>query len=282
MASVTNRPETEATAARAKPADTGRLNLAYFTDRPNMTRILSVTIFTIFWEVVGRQLNPLFMTYPSAIAVAGFDMTVSGELPEAMMLSLAPFLTGLAISLVIGVPIGLLMGQFEIVEFSIDPYINALISIPRVALVPLIILWFGLEFQGKAVIIISIAMFPVIINTYAGVKDVRGSLLEIGRAYGATDWQIFTKIVIPAALPFIMVGIRLAVSYAIIGMIVAEFFTAIRGLGGLIVFYSNNFATAKLFVPIVIVGLMGIGLTQGVLALERRLSPWRVSERIRG
>jgi NitT/TauT family transport system permease protein len=254
----------------------------YLREHPNLVRIASVTTFTLLWEIFGRQADPLFMTYPSAIASAAVEMIRSGELGEAIVLSMVPFIIGLAISLTAGIAIGLLIGQFELIEYTLDPYINALLAIPRVALVPLIILWFGLEMEGKIVIIVSVAMFPVIVNTYAGVKDIRGSLLEIGRAYGATELQTFIKIVLPAALPFIMVGVRLAVGYGIIGMIVAEFFTAIRGLGGLIVFYSNNFATAKLFVPIVVVGLMGIGLTQSVLALEHWLSPWRESERMRG
>jgi NitT/TauT family transport system permease protein len=256
--------------------------LRYLRDHPNLIRIASVTIFTLLWEVFGRRADPLFMTYPSAIWSAAIEMVKSGELQEAVLLSMVPFIIGLAISLVAGIVIGLLIGQFDLLEYTLDPYINALLAIPRVALVPLIILWFGLEMQGKIVIIVSVAMFPVIVNTYAGVRDIRGSLLEIGRAYGATEMQTFFKIVLPAALPFIMVGVRLAVGYGIIGMIVAEFFTAIRGLGGLIVFYSNNFATAKLFVPIVVVGLMGIGLTQSGLGLERWLSPWRASERLRG
>jgi NitT/TauT family transport system permease protein len=117
--------------------------------------------------------------------------------------------------------------------------------------------------------------------TYSGIKDVRGSLLEIGKAYGATERQIFTKIILPASVPYIMAGVRLSVGLAIIGMVVAEFFTAITGLGGLIVNYANSFATAKLFVPIIVIGLLGVGLTEFVMWLERRLSRWRTLERER-
>jgi ABC-type nitrate/sulfonate/bicarbonate transport system permease component len=131
-------------------------------------------------------------------------------------------------------------------------------------------------------ILVSVAIFPVIVNTYSGIKDVRGSLLEIGRAYGATDLQIFLKIVLPAAVPFIMAGVRLSVGLAIIGLVVGEFFTALSGLGGMIVEYSNNFATAKLFVPVIVIALMGVMLTELVVFLERRLSRWRISERERG
>ena len=249
---------------------------------PNVIRVTSVVLFLLLWEYVGRRMDPIFMTYPTAVARAAVEITRSGELPEAFLLSMLSFGLGLGISIVAGIVIGLLIGQFWFLEYTLDPYINALYAIPRVALIPLVILWFGLELTGKVVIVISIAIFPVIINTYAGVKDVRGSLLEIGRAHAATGSQIFFKIVLPAALPFIMAGVRLAVGLGIIGMIVAEFFTAIKGLGGLIVLYSNSFATAKLFVPIIAVGVLGVLLTQAVLYIEHRLAPWRLSERNRG
>jgi ABC-type nitrate/sulfonate/bicarbonate transport system permease component len=147
--------------------------------------------------------------------------------------------------------------------------------------VPLIMLWAGIEVTGKITIIVSIAIFPVIINTYAGIKDVRGNLLEIGYAYAATNRQQFFKIVLPASLPYIMAGVRLAVGLAIIGMVVAEFFTAVNGLGGLIIDYANKFATALLFVPIIVIGLLGVILTEIVVRIERRLSRWRIAERAR-
>ena len=248
---------------------------------PNRVRAVAVILFFIFWEIVGRDMNPLFMTYPTAIFQATWEITLRGDLPEAFIASTGPFLIGLAISIVGGIAIGVLIGQFWLLEYILDPFINALYAIPRIALVPLIMLWFGLERNGKVAILVSIAIFPVIINTYAGIKDVRGGLLEIGRAYCASEWQLFAKIVLPASIPYIMAGVRLCVGLAIIGMIVAEFFTAITGLGGLIIRYSNAFATAKLFVPIIVVGFLGVGLTGIVMLIERRISRWRYLERER-
>lgn len=249
--------------------------------RPNLVRSISVAVFFVCWEVFGRDMDPLFMTYPSAIAGAAWELTASGVLAEAMMESLIPFVVGLAISIVGGILIGVLIGQFWFLEYTLDPFINALYAIPRIALVPLVMLWAGLETTGKIAILVSIAIFPVIINTYAGIKDVRGGLLEIGRAYCATDLQLFTKIIFPASIPYIMAGIRLCVGLAIIGIIVGEFFTAISGLGGLIIHYSNAFATAKVFVPIILIGVVGVALTQAVMATEKWLSKWRFLERER-
>jgi ABC-type nitrate/sulfonate/bicarbonate transport system permease component len=253
----------------------------WLKERPNLIRVVAVIVFFIFWEFAARNSNPLFMTYPSAIVQAGWQMAISGELLKAFVESMIPFTAGLFISIAGGVLIGVLIGQFWWLEYTLDPFLNALYAIPRIALVPLIILWAGLETSGKIVIIVSVAIFPIIVNTYSGIKDVRGSLIEIGRAYSATETQIFMKIVLPAAVPYIMAGIRLAVGLAIIGVVVAEFFTAVTGLGGLIVFYSNNFATAQLFVPTIVIGVLGIVLTQAVVLIERRLSRWRISERQR-
>jgi ABC-type nitrate/sulfonate/bicarbonate transport system permease component len=249
---------------------------------PNAIRTVSVAVFFILWEWLGRYADPIFMAPPSAIWSAAIELWNSGQLQRATAESVLPFLAGLVLTIVIGISIGILIAQWPLAEYILDPFINALYAIPRIALIPLIILWAGLEFTGKVVILTSTAVFPVIVNTYAGIRDVRGSMLEIGKAYCATDTQIFFKITLPAALPFIMAGVRLSVGLCIIGIIVAEFFTAISGLGGMIVEFSNVFATAKLFVPIIIIAVLGVVLTELVQWLERRLSSWRQMERERG
>lgn len=248
---------------------------------PNVIRLASVVVFFAAWEYFGRHMNPIFMVPPSAIFAAAVDLARDGTLWTAMQQSLYPFVTGLAITIVGGILIGIAMAQWPVVEYILDPFVNAFYAIPRIALIPLIILWVGLEFAGKVTILVSIAIFPVIVNTYAGIKDVRGSMLEVGQAYGATPLQIFFKIVLPAAVPFIMAGIRLSVGLAIIGIVVGEFFTAISGLGGMIVEYANAFATAKLFVPVIVIAIVGIVLTEIVVRLERHLSRWRIAERER-
>lgn len=271
---TTNKP-TEVNAAEPTTMS------AYFKARPNLIRIIAVTAFFIFWEFAGRQGNELFMSYPSAIMVAAWVITAEGTLIEAFIASMVPFAIGMAISIVGGIAFGVIMARIWLFEYIIDPYVNALYAIPRLALVPLITLIAGLGLGGKTTIIVSIAIFPIIINTYAGMKDVRGSLLEIGQVFGASERQIFFKIVLPYAIPFIMAGIRLAVGLGIIGMVVAELFTAVTGLGGLIVRYANAFATDRLFVPIVVTAIMGVLITQFVQFLEYRLSRWRVLERER-
>jgi ABC-type nitrate/sulfonate/bicarbonate transport system permease component len=248
---------------------------------PNAIRTVSVAVFLLIWEYYGRRMDPIFMAPPSAILDAAVQLLRSGALKKALVESLWPFAVGMVLTVIVGILLGIVIAQWRMLEYLLDPFINALYAIPRIALVPLIILWAGLEFTGKVTILVSVAVFPIIVNTYAGIRDVRGSMLEIGRAYGATESQIFFKIVLPAAIPFIMAGVRLSVGLAIIGIIVAEFFTAISGLGGMIVEYANVFATAKLFVPIIVIAIVGVVLTEFVMWLERRMSKWRTLERER-
>jgi ABC-type nitrate/sulfonate/bicarbonate transport system permease component len=262
-----------------RPAPAQRLRALLLS--PNAIRTASVAVFFVIWEYYGRRMDPIFMAPPSAIFEAAVTLIRSGALEKAMVQTLWPFAVGMALTVVVGILLGIVMAQWRTLEYVLDPFINALYAIPRIALVPLIILWAGLEFAGKVTILVSVAIFPITVNTYAGIRDVRGSMLEIGRAYGASEWQIFWKIVLPAAVPFIMAGVRLAVGLAIIGIIVAEFFTAISGLGGMIVEYANVFATAKLFVPIIVIALIGVILTELVMWLERRMSRWRTLERER-
>jgi NitT/TauT family transport system permease protein len=278
MSSVQNRPSRQWVPA---PRLTVAQRLRDVLLSPNAIRAAAVAVFLVVWEYYGRRMDPIFMAPPSAIFRAALELIGSGALEKALIQTLWPFAVGMALTVVVGIALGIVMAQWRTLEYVLDPFVNALYAIPRIALIPLIILWAGLEFAGKVTILVSVAVFPIIVNTYAGIRDVRGAMLEIGRAYGATEWQTFWKITLPAAIPFIMAGIRLAVGLAIIGIIVAEFFTAISGLGGMIVEYANVFATAKLFVPIIVIALVGVVLTELVMWLERRMSRWRQLERER-
>ena len=278
---MTSSPEMPPRRSVPAPQPTWAQRLREVLLSPNAIRTASVAVFFVVWEYYGRRMDPIFMAPPSAIFRAAFELIQSGALEKALIQTLWPFAVGMALTVVIGVALGIVMAQWRTLEYVLDPFVNALYAIPRIALIPLIILWAGLEFAGKVTILVSVAVFPITVNTYSGIRDVRGAMLEIGRAYGATDWQIFWKIILPAAIPFIMAGIRLAVGLAIIGIIVAEFFTAISGLGGMIVEYANVFATAKLFVPIIVIALVGVVLTELVMWLERRMSRWRQLERER-
>jgi ABC-type nitrate/sulfonate/bicarbonate transport system ATPase subunit/ABC-type nitrate/sulfonate/bicarbonate transport system permease component len=249
------------------------------TDHPNVVRAVSLALTFGIWEWYGRGVDPIFFSYPTAIVEAFPAMIKSGELQKALFSTLGGLAAGFSLSILIGVTIGLLMGRYRLFDYLVDLQISALYSTPNVALIPLLILWFGLGMTSKIFIVFLAAVFPIIVNTYGGVRNVSRSLVEIAQAEGARERQIFGKIIVPASLPFIMAGIRLAVGRAVVGMVVAEMFTAMSGMGGAIVYYGNAFATDKLFVVIILLALLGVGLTGAVKFLEVKLAPWKQTER---
>jgi ABC-type nitrate/sulfonate/bicarbonate transport system permease component len=243
-----------------------------------IVRIVSIIGVTGAWEVLGRQVDPLFMSYPSAIAVAGAHMVATGELLVGLASSLRTLVVAFVIAAVIGTALGLLIGRYRMVDAATDWLVNALYATPLVAIIPLVILWFGLGNTAKTFIVTILALFPILINTTAGVRNVPKQLIDVGDAFAANERQIFTKIILPSALPYMMTGLRLGVGRAIIGMVVAEFFTAITGLGALIVKYGNQYDTASMFVPIFVLMLLGIVLSFAVRRAEEWIAPWKATE----
>ncbi|MEZ2127786.1 MULTISPECIES: ABC transporter permease [unclassified Sinorhizobium] len=247
------------------------------SNRTRWIRLASIVIVLLAWELLGRQVNPLFMSYPSAIAQSAMRMIASGELPAALLESLKTLLVGFVVSSAFGICVGLASGRYKTVEAATDWAINALYATPLVAIVPLVTLWFGLGFEAKLFIVFIMTLFPVLINTSAGVRNVPDQLIELGNAFAANERQIFKKIILPSALPYMMTGLRLGIGRAIIGMVVAEFFTAITGLGALIIKYGNQYDTASMFVPILVLMLLGIALSILVKRLEDWIAPWKAA-----
>jgi NitT/TauT family transport system permease protein len=238
-------------------------------------RLLSVLALLVIWEFYGRRVNPILFTYPSAIIRAFIELVSSGELQGYMKESLLVLLYASILSLIVGVLLGVLMGRFSMVEWATDIYVSALYSMPMVAMVPLIVLWFGFKVPAKVIIVFLFMVFPILLNTYQGVKDVDRNLHEVARSFCSSEGQLWRHLIIPSAVPFIVVGVRLAIGRGLVGMIVAEFYTSITGLGYMIVRYANAFETDKLFVPIVVVMILGVGLMWLAKWAEGRIAPWR-------
>jgi NitT/TauT family transport system permease protein len=248
-------------------------------DHLGLVRWVSVFGAILLWEVFGRDVNPLFLSYPSAIARAAVQLVGAGQFTQQALNSLQVYFIGLAGALVVGIVLGLLMGRYRLAEYILDPFVYALDATPRVALIPILLLWFGLGAPAKIAVVFLSGVFPVLMNTFSGVRTVSSGLVEVGRAYGAGEGKIFTKIIMPASLPFIMAGVRLAVGRALIGIITAEMFAAVTGLGALLVRYSSALATDKFFVPVIFLALLGVILTRAVEYLEKRFAPWKETER---
>jgi NitT/TauT family transport system permease protein len=240
-----------------------------------MITVASVAMVLIVWEIFGRRINPVFGSYPSAIAEAFWELAVTGQLWSALYDSLRPFVIGYALAIAVGVPLGLFIGGFRAAEAALGLYITAGYAMPLVALVPLLILWLGLGFAVKVAVIFLMSLFPICINTWLGVTAVPKTLVEVGKSFVAPDTVILRRIILPATLPYIMAGIRLAVGRAVVGMVIAEFFTTISGLGAVIINSANNFDTATMFVPIIILMMMAIGLNWLIGFVERWVAPWQ-------
>jgi ABC-type nitrate/sulfonate/bicarbonate transport system permease component len=263
------------------PAETEVLDLERSSAKRQVwiVRISSMVFVVGAWEILGRQVNPLFMSYPSAIGRAAWRLTRSGELPAALWSSLHSLLLGFAIASVIGVALGLVIGRYRMVEAATDWLVNALYATPLVAIIPLVILWFGLGDAAKLFIVTVLSVFPILINTIAGVRNVPPYLIDVGNAFAAKEHEIFTKIILPSAVPYMMTGLRLGIGRAIIGMVVAEFFTAITGLGAMIVKYGNQYDTASMFVPTLVLMVLGVLLTAAVRRAEIWIAPWKATDK---
>jgi ABC-type nitrate/sulfonate/bicarbonate transport system permease component len=242
--------------------------------RPVIT-LISLAVLLGAWEAAGPFINPVFGSYPSAIAIAFWDLARTGQLGSALAESLQPFAAGYALAIVIGVPLGLVIGRFRTVEAAIGIFVTAGYAMPLVALVPLLVLWLGLGFKVKVAVVLLMSVFPICINTWLGVAAVPKSLIDVGKSFVAPDSVILRRIILPATLPYIMAGARLATGRAVVAMVIAEFFTAISGLGAIIINSANNFDTATMFVPIVILMVLAVGLNWLIGAFERKVAPWQ-------
>jgi ABC-type nitrate/sulfonate/bicarbonate transport system permease component len=260
----------------ARPARGRRLRHRPLSPAMRWTlRLSSIAAILIAWQIYGGSINPILLSDPSAVAVAFVDMVRDGSLGHALASSLQVLGLGFLSGSVAGVIIGLAAGRSETVAALIDLPVNALYAIPAVALVPVIVLWFGFAVTTKTVVVFLFVIFPVLINTTRGVREVDPELVEVARSFCSSERRMWFDLILPSALPFIVTGLRLAIGRALIGVIVAEFYTSLSGLGDLITTSASNFQTARMFVPIVVIALLGVIFTALLELAERRLVQWR-------
>ena len=238
-------------------------------------RLGSVVVLLAAWEIYGRSLNPILLSHPTAVFVAGIQMIGDGTLPHALGASLAVLALGLVAGAAVGVALGLVAGRRPGVAAVIELPVTALYATPTVALIPLIVLWFGFDTLAKTVVVFLFVVFPVLLNTMRGVREVDPGLIEVARTFCSSERRIWTDLVVPSALPYIVTGIRIAIGRGLIGVIVAEYYTALSGLGNLIAINANSFQTARMLVPIVVLALVGVVLTALLGWVEHHLARWR-------
>lgn len=237
----------------------------------------------LFWELVPRiftlpEALSLFFTTPSHIVTALYELFTSGELAHHFYVSATEFLLGLGLSIAVGLPVGIVMGRSTRINAMLDPFVTAFNATPRLIFLPLVLLWLGLGIWSKVAIVFIGALFPLLINTYEGVRNADRILINVVRSFGAGEWQVMKLVVLPNSVPYIIAGLRLAIGRAILGVVVGEFFGASAGLGFLMAAAAGNYNVSIVFAGLVIFMGLSLVLTMGVKRLETRLNKWRPEE----
>ena len=243
--------------------------------KPNTLRLLSVVTLALLWEIAGRTGNSRLLPPLSIVVVAWFELLVSGQLFRALSVSLQAMALGYVLSVLFGVPLGLLMGRYRRLESFLDIYMTALLTVPMISFIPFLVIAFGLGLHSRVWIVFLFAFVIIAINTTAGVRNVDATLTEMARSFGARESDLFLKVILPAALPMIMAGLRLGMGRAVLGMVTSELILAVVGFGAMLMTFSASYNSPALFATILTIVLLAVALLAVIQYLDRRLMPWR-------
>jgi len=259
-------------------AEASRLYKIYLNQEKKILGSAAVLIFLIIWELVGnvfQLINPMFMSAPSLIWKAAVQLFASGEIYNDLYISGVELCWGYILSAAVAVPFGIAVGWYKKASHIFDPFINAMNATPRVALLPLVIIWLGIGILSKVGIIFLGAVFPILINTRDGVKTTPLNLLNAAKSFGASEWMLFRTVVLPSTIPFILTGMRLGLGRAIVGVMVGELYAATAGIGFMITVAGATFQTDKVFVGVLVFALTGMAGTELLTRVEKRFDKWR-------
>ena len=276
MADMT--PSAQEVLLDVRVAEASRLYKFYLNQEKKLLGAAAIAVFLVLWELVGnvyQWVNPMFMSAPSLIFKAGYQMFASGEIYHDLYISGIEFFWGYLLAVVFAIPFGIMVGWYKRMSYLFDPFINAMNATPRVALLPLVIIWLGIGILSKVGIIFLGAVFSILINTRDGVKTTPVNLLNAARSFGASEWMVFKTVVLPSTVPFILTGLRLAVGRALVGVLVGELYAATAGIGFMITVAGATFQTDKVFVGVLIFAITGMISMELLTKLERRFDRWR-------
>jgi NitT/TauT family transport system permease protein len=240
--------------------------------------LVSLAIFFSAWQIVGMHTNPILFTTPIKVAKAFWDLLMNGQLAPAFAGALRDLGIGYGAAAVVGIVIGLAMGRSPVVERMLNPYVNFFQATPLIALVPLVIIWFGVTLEARVVVVFILAVWSIIINTSTGVKETSPSLLDVGRIYKLNGLQVVTNVQLPNAVPHIFAGLRIALGKALIGVMIAQMEISITGLGGIVINYGDAFKTAYLLAGVVTASFVGVIAAVFLEVVRKRVFPWTEDE----
>jgi ABC-type nitrate/sulfonate/bicarbonate transport system permease component len=269
-----------------KIAEASKLYKFYLNQEKKILGTLAVILFLTLWEFMGGvwsvynpipflRVNPMFMSAPSLIWKAAVQLFESGEIWNDLRVSGIEFFWGYLLAVVFAIPFGIMTGWYKRMSAIFDPFINAMNATPRVALLPLVIIWLGIGILSKVGIIFLGAVFPMLINTRDGVKTTPQNLLNAARSFGASESMVFKTVVLPSTVPFILTGLRLGVGRAIVGVMVGELYAATAGIGFMITVAGATFQTDKVFVGVLVFALSGMISMELLTRVEKRFDKWR-------
>lgn len=244
---------------------------------PFYASFLGIAGILALWEIISSLniVSPLFLPAPSAIVVTGWDMLVSGEIYENLSASLYRIVIGYAIGAVLGILIGLILGFFKWADAIGTPIVYSIYPIPKIALLPLFVLWLGIGELSKVTIIALGVFFPVVINTFSGVKSVDQNLVKAAVTFGSNRVNVIRKVILPGSLPMIFAGLKLAAGTSLLLLVSAEMIAAQNGIGSMVLHYGNLMITSKLMVGVLLLSFLGLTFNRGLRWLENKLIPWK-------
>jgi ABC-type nitrate/sulfonate/bicarbonate transport system permease component len=240
--------------------------------------LITLTVSLAVWEIVSHLGLGGFVQYissPSGSASAFWKMIENGELWPSVRVSVVAFAVGFAISVAAGIPLGLAMGWNRTVRELLEPPLMAFYVMPRLALLPVIVVWLGIGTASTIVVVVIDAIFPVIINSMAGIRNADAKLVQVARSFGSNRRDLFRKVLFPASVPAILTGVRLAVARGVLGVVVAQLYVSTVGVGHLIAVYGQTYQTDYIVVLVLLVGVFGYVVNLGLQRIERRFETWR-------
>ncbi|GGG26069.1 ABC transporter permease [Paenibacillus abyssi] len=244
---------------------------------PGYAPVIGIAGLLLLWEIVCRLgwVAPLYLPAPTAILAAGWEMLTKGELLQNLGASLYRIVLGYLLGASVGIIVGLLLGFSRWADAIGSPILYSLYPIPKIALLPLIVLWLGIGELPKVTIIALGVFFPVVINTFSGVKNVDSVLIKAAVSFGSNHFNVIRKVILPGALPVIFAGLKLAAGTSLLLLVAAEMIAAQHGIGSMILHYGNLMITTKLMVGILVLSMLGLLLNRGLQWLENKLLPWK-------
>jgi ABC-type nitrate/sulfonate/bicarbonate transport system permease component len=268
---LTGRTATPSSMARSQPP-------AFLARLLSPNFLLPAAAFVVFiagWELFSRQVDPILFPSPLRVLQAYGPMIASGQLPAAFLVTMQTLTIGFLLSAVVGILGGIFIGRNPLAWAVLDPYIEAIYATPRVVITPLVVVWFGVGDTGRLFIVFIGTFIPILINTAIGIRNARPDLIEVGQAFGASERDLIRHVILPGSMPYVIAGLRIGIGRALIGVVIAEIFLDLTGLGGMIQTDVSYFRVARMIAVVLVLAGIGTILMAVMSKIESKFSTWR-------